>query len=1772
MSQKGVLSPEGSCKSFSADADGYARGEGILAIFIKPLEAAIRDGNPIRAVIRSTIANSDGKTQGIAQPNGKSHEAMIRKAYELAGITDYSKTAFVECHGTGTSVGDPIEASAVARVFGGDHGMHITSIKPNMGHSEGASGLSSLVKAVMALENRTIPPNIKFSAPNPKIPFKEFNITVPVEPTPFPAGRDRVSVNSFGLGGSNAHVVLDSARSFNLPPRARSSYPPSSPQLLLFSAASSPSLQKITSDFQKWVANNPDSLVDAAYTLANKREHFQHRSFLVVSPDVDGVVSQSKKVPNQTPSLVMIFTGQGAQWPRMGRELLLRKDLGFQSTIRELDKYLRVVPNAPEWTLEEELLKPAKTSRVQLAELSQPLCTAVQVALVDMLATVGVYPTAVVGHSSGELAAAYAAGALTAREAIISAFERGRAATNQTRKGAMAAVGLGWDDVNRYLDSDKVVVACENSPRSVTLSGDAPDVEATVARIKKAHPDITARLLKVEKAYHSYHMREIGDQYLATIKPHVESNIPQKLFFSSVTGSGKPHKDVLGAKYWQQNLESPVLFKSAVSGILDYIKNPAFLEIGPHGALAGPVRQILAQTSATAPYISAMSRGEDTVSSFLSAIGKLFELNVSIDFAALMPSGTTLASLPRYQWDHEVEYWRESRISSEWRGRKHPMHPLLGLRVLESTSLEPAFRNNLNLQHVSWLRDHKIEGNVIFPGAGYVAMAGEGIRQITGVENSYTIRHMVLSSALVVPEGTETEILTTFHPHRLTDSLDSKWWEFTVASHNGQVWTKHCSGQVTAGPAEPAAHKEEALLPRKVVAKKLYDVLDGAGIEYGDHFMRLRDIRTGTIERRSTATLAQDTTDDDDYFHLHPSVIDACLQTGPLAATCGRIDAKETRRVPTKLEEITVHRVAVGVDISASSSAVVAPGGGEVVGHLTCIADGKIVLEMQGATLSRLEEAAVIDTERLPITARLTWGPHIDFVDAGKLIRPEVPRHLYTPSLDELGRLCMVYTQRRIQDARALTETPHMQKYMAWISRQAAACDTSITGQTDVDIKDAVANLVSRLSSTPVASCADTLQKIFNNIDGLLSGEIDPLELLLADDTLTKIYVAIDAVDRSEFIKYMAHSRPNLRILEIGAGTGGSTAAILKDLVLPIGQPLYSKYTYTDISSGFFVAAKERFKSYRNIEYRALDISKNPAEQDMEGEKYDLILASNVLHATKSLQETLRNVRSLLAPNGRLLLQEMNSPSKWPNYIFGTLAGWWYGEPDGRPEEPYVTPARWESELKRAGFQGLDTVVLDGEEPHQLNSMIVAKPQNTETSNAKKTVTLLCDDGESQAAMLSKQLENRGYTVYQCQLGERLPPGQDVIALLDGGRPFFKDIQESRLKAFQGVLDNLGDSAMLWITRLSQMHCNDPQYAQIIGAARTIRNESLIDLATCEVDDIPSSLHKIIDVFARFQTRSEDEALKPDYEYAIVNGTVNTGRIYPFSLDQELLSKPDEQSSVILDVGKLGRLNTMQWIPRQARGLTGDEVEIEVHATGLNFKDVLGALAIVPYPEEGLGAEAAGVVARVGPGVKNLRIGDRVMLLAYGCFASHVVASERACATIPDDLTFDDAGSMPAIFTTAIAGLLKIGDLRKGQTVLIHSACGGVGLAAIQLAKMVGAEIFATVGSEEKVKYLTKVIGIPRNRIFNSRDDSFVADIMRETNGIGVDIALNSLSGELLHATWRCIAEFGKMVDIGKRDFLGAGKLDMNVFLGSRTYACFYLDRLLDVRKDSVQE
>lgn len=1529
MSEQGVLSPDGSCNTFSANANGYARGEAISAVFIKPLAAAIQDGNPIRAVIRGTASNSDGKGSGGMQaPNDVAQEEMIRRAYKLAGITDYSRTAFVECHGTGTSIGDPTEARAVGRVFGPHGGIQIGSVKPNLGHSEGASGLTSVIKSVLALENRVIPPNIKFSEPNPDIPWDECKLSVPTEPTPWPKSRgERISINSFGIGGTNAHIILDSAKSVGI--AAAPDRPLTSPELLVLSGTNVDAVKRSIALYKDYVLKNPSRIHDLAFTLATRREHLSHRAYAVVNL-FGGMTASVPFKSSKSPRIAMIFTGQGAQWPEMGRCLILdHKFPRFRKTIQSLDRHLEAISPSLSWSIEEELQKPAKHSRLHSSELSQPICTAIQIALVDTLASLDIHASAVVGHSSGEIAAAYAAGALEANEAMEIAFYRGQVTLMQNKSGSMAAVGMGYTGIQDHLRPG-VTVACQNSPRSITISGDTDAVEETISNIKNAHPDILVRKLKVNKAYHSPHMAEIGPSYHSLIK-RLSCAPPKKLFFSSVE-SGKLIQDAtLGPEYWQRNLESPVLFHAAVSSLLKHevSENIILLEVGPHAALEGPLRQIQAESLNTSAYASSLLRGQNDVESLLAMIGKVHSLGYSVHLEETVSEGLTLSDLPRYPWDHSQSFWYESRLTKEWRHRPYKHHDLLGVRVAESTEFDVLFRNIFHLENAPWMRDHKVGGDIVFPFAGYAEMIGEALSQLSGVPDAFRLRHVIISTALVLKENHPTEIMTAIRRHRLTHNLDSEWWEFTISSYNGSTWTKHCFGEARSQAEELISGEEPKCLVRKVTTRRCYAAMARAGLNYGPSFQRLDHVRADTASQLATSKVASRQTDSI-YYRLHPSIIDASLQLLSVAATKGYVNATGKMMVPTSIEDICIFRCHQDLQIRACAN--YSPSGC-ILGSGDCVtSEGKVVLRASGIKLSFVDDSA---TEEIPSGfSRARWAPHLDFLDVQSLIKPSADHSMQIRTLTELSHICMIYTKRVLVNL----ESPlcHLKKYRSWIARQLEFSDLQHLDCLDNDsITQRVRQIVAELSETSVKSPAIAIQKIFDHIEKIFIGAVDGLDLLVSGNTLVDLYALVDQCDESQFFEHLIHTRPNLRVLEIGAGTGGSTANILK-LLTPGNRRHYSKYTFTDISAGFLSAAKERFGMYESIEYATLDISQDPYDQGFENSEYDLIVATNVIHATPYLNEALRNVRTLLAPNGRLLLHELTPSSKWVNYIWGILPGWWYGEGDSRVHEPYVDLKRWESELQAAGFRSPDAAVLDSPEPYQVGSTIIARPALDVTPIRR--VTLLTLSRSKNVDLLTQGLEHRGYTVYPRDLYEMpLPPGQDVIAMIDDEAPFFEDLDDERFGGFKSLIENLQERGLLWVTALSQIQCRDPKFAQINGTARSLRSEMLIDLATCEVDDVSQSIGKIIDVFESFQVRHEEQFLHPEFEYAILRNTVHVGRYHSFQAQEEILDS-SVSDSICLQTSKVGRLSALHWADQEIDAPKAREVEIDIHATGLNFR------------------------------------------------------------------------------------------------------------------------------------------------------------------------------------------------------------------------------------------
>ncbi|KAL8721388.1 MAG: hypothetical protein Q9225_001935 [Loekoesia sp. 1 TL-2023] len=640
------------------------------------------------------------------------------------------------------------------------------------------------------------------------------------------------------------------------------------------------------------------------------------------------------------------------------------------------------------------------------------------------------------------------------------------------------------------------------------------------------------------------------------------------------------------------------------------------------------------------------------------------------------------------------------------------------------------------------------------------------------------------------------------------------------------------------------------------------------------------------------------------------------------------------------------------------------------------------------------------------------------------------------------------------------------------------------------------------------AAVGNAVVRIFKNAEGIFKGETDALDLLMQDDILRRIYdLVVEFWDFNNFLGLPSHNKPNLRVLEIGAGTGATTALILDGLVSAFGERMFSSYTYTNISTGFFVQAKERFKSVQSIEYAVLDVSQDPAEHGFELGSYDLIIATN---------ETLVNVRKLLQPKGKLILQELCSSSKWFNFIVDVLPGWWLGEPDGRLDEPYVSPERWDRKLTQAGFDGAEAVIYD------TNATSIASPLIEPKVNKKVSIVFTVPNG-SAATRLADSLAKHSFTVGFCSLWDPPKPDHDIISVLDlEGKAFLTGISAKQFHSLQIFITKLNSSGMLWLTKSCQIESSEPEYAQVIGFARSVRNKLSINLATVEIENVQdvATFDRVIDILGKFQSRSKDLEIDPEFESAISKGVINIPHFHWISVSNELSSGTDSTAPKSLEIGKRGSLKTLRWVQRPEIKLTGDEVAVEVRAADMNFKDIIISMGIVDGNVDdgnGLGCEWADIISQVGPGA-SFQVGDRVAMIGSDSYSTVLKTTSAMCAKIPDNLSFEERHAL----------LLDLAKIEKDQ-------------------------IFATIGTEEKVESLMRTFDIPRNHIFNSRNSSFLRDAMRETNGTGVDVVLNSLSGNLFHASWKCVAELGKMVEIGKRDFIGQDRLAMEAFEANRT-------------------
>ncbi|KAI9147229.1 Acyl transferase/acyl hydrolase/lysophospholipase [Paramyrothecium foliicola] len=1482
-SKLAMLSPSGRSRMWDKDADGYARGDGFAVLVLKPLSKALNDKDHIECIVRETGVNQDGRTQGITMPSATAQANLIRSTYRKAGLDPSKPTdrpQFFEAHGTGTAAGDPKEAEAISKVFfGGDcktdetnknPKLYVGSIKTILGHAEGAAGVAGVLKASLALQNGVIPPNMHFNTISPKVDsfYTHLEIVSSAQEWPriFPGQPRRVSVNSFGFGGTNGHAIIESfVQITNDTDGKHLASSIASPIIPFnFSSGSVESLCSHLAACSSYLrTSHPVNLRDFAWTLNSRRSTLPTRVSITASTAQElyekldetaqnsdrFLISQGTALRGpERPRLLGIFTGQGAQW-------------------------------AETWSLRDELRRSFKTTRLGEAGISQPLCTAIQIAIVDLLKAARVNLSVIVGHSSGEIAAAYAAGYISAQDAIRIAYYRGYFLENSmetsTSHGAMLAVGTTYDDAEELcrlpLLRDKICIAARNSPTSLTLSGDYDTV--LIAKEIMEDEQKFARLLKVDRAYHSHHMLLCVGAYNAALQDlKIQVRNPQQggpTWVSSVTGAvitGTGNKALEG-EYWGQNMTQTVLFSDAVEyAIGAYGKPSMVIEIGPHPALKGPVTDIIQHlTGGPVPYTGTLKRGSDDTRVFAECLGSLWATlgTSALDFAALdnavykgAENPKLLRDLSAYPWNHQHTYSFQTRQSKAFLSNGSRPHQLLGSLDSGGTEKHLRYRNFLNAREIPWLANHQVQEQVIFPAAAYISTVIEAVALQYGIENVKAVEmtDVLISHALVLPQDSQVEVVLSIAT--IEEDTDSTTFTFAFQSDTIGNETHSLSQNATGkmrvfhGPPDGNSLPPPCPLDGQFIEldpEIFYNSCSELGFEYVGEFRGLGDTARKADEAVGTLAVPTDHDEQRPPLIIHPATLDCGIQALVIAYCYPRDGRMRSLHLPTRINKICIDIRACHYATSSAGaklpfySCITPSESVDFMGDVCIYSPGKTntIIQMQGLQITALTPPSQEDDVNMftePI-----WG--LDGPVGSSLVEKHSERFTEYSFSFSLELLAYYYFENLVANL-SKEEYGSLEWHHLRYVEYAKHCLECVKGGSHPWVKtgypeDLGEHALSICKQYPNNIDVKLIQVTGEALLPMVRGQLNILEVMTTDNLLDEFFARSVGMpsylaEMARMVTELSHRYPHMNMIEIGAGVGAATASILEAV-----DGAFASYMYTDISAAFFERAKTKFSQYGSkMDFKALDIEKSVSQQDhMEG-AYDVVIASLSLHATKNLEETMRNVRSLLRPGGYLFILEItdNDPLRF-GFIFGTLPGWWRGYDEGRNLSPCVSSEAWESLMLKTGFSKISAIT-----PHSTQfpfpvSVIASQAVDDRISFIRspldssnppldlKSLTIIGRREKASAVLRATRKHYRDITIIESlQFDvEAIPLMSSVVSLLDTGRiSVFQERTPEVLAAIQAMYKR--SKSILWVTYGAQ--AKDPFRNIFLGLQRSLALET----------------------------------------------------------------------------------------------------------------------------------------------------------------------------------------------------------------------------------------------------------------------------------------------------------------------------------------------------------
>lgn len=1827
-----MLSAGGRCRAFDASGDGYVRAEGGAVVFLKPLARALADGDDIQAVILATGVNADGaRKTGLTIPSSEGQAELMRTVLARSGLSPRD-IDFFEAHGTGTAVGDPIEAAAIGSVYGRHRPtgqpLPIGSVKTNLGHLESASGLAGLVKAVLALKHKGLPPSLHWQQPNRNIDFAGLNLEVAStfrelarsDRRPLVAG-----INSFGFGGANAHMLVQEycPQGHEVHSDARCPAPP-----LFLSARTTEALRDLAGRYAELLtAKSSDDFYDIAYAAAYRRERLEKR--LAVRADtvdqirkmlaswaqgetVDPVILEESHSP--AGGVAFVYSGNGSQWAGMAQRLIA-ECARFRDLLAGVDDAMHAVAG---FSVLAELHAEDSASRLDDTAVAQPLLFAIQVALTLWFREQGLEPFAVVGHSVGEVAAAWAAGALDLHQAIrvICARSIAQAVTRGT--GRMATVGLSetaMNDILAELGSD-VEIAGINSPTNVTLSGCLTDLERIRRHVEAK--GLFFRLLDLDYAFHSRQMDFIENRLTESLRELAPTSSGATTFLSTVTGDVL-RGEALGAEYWWLNIRRPVRFAEAIAKLLA-LRCRVFIEIGPHAILQRYVGECFNASGINGRILPTLRRNDDGLARIQEVVLRACLLGAEPQREKYFPRIGRPVRLPNYPWQRE-RYWHPTTSEGHALFDRRRAHPLLGWRL---TEVENGWENTVDPATVPWLVDHQVGGAMVLPAAAFAEMALAAAREWQGGQHFLVEQLDILTP--VVFDGE--------HARSLRFSLEARDGGFQIRGRqrlSDDEWTLHAVGRLLgATSSRPPTVGRLTSLPETAGAidrETHYRLASTVGLDYGPCFRSFGCGHLGDHLLEGTLDVPEDVQRDATYL-LHPALLDVCFQS-LVHFLRPEIEAGQgLPLLPVKIGRLDLHRRA---SISHFRASLLRRGARSVLADFELLdAAGNIVA---GAYGCRFRAASVV-AHRQP-SPPLCWRtdlrlqPHpVDQQTIQLLSTSELVAHSLSWLANEettLRRITWFKETLPLFDALALSfaysafqelfvrrpewlqhalSTPDAPPYLRWLANclkqeEWLRENEGVWYLQASDIPSAEQIWQTLLRDAPACwSELVLLGRIGRHLPDLLLGELEGrtfLEGLLRspaaetrhDDDPAYLGTRLAA---QNILIHLARAHPGhrrLRVLEVSCGGSEWPRGLLGEL--PEDR---LDYVLAQFDEETRLRQQAEFHDHANLIVAGIDETTwELASEEALPDVFDVVVLRHCAHQAQSPQAVLGQARRWLAQGGLLLLAE-RYPDWSADFLNGLDPRWWHEGPD-QPLSSLMSPVAWQGALRDQQFSDIELLAESAADHLSEGAYLLLAKKPLVDAGPSPTLhhatwLLLVDSVSSPVAdPLRKRLESSGQRVTITQTGNgrsaidhnqaflgRFGDVEHVVSLLgwaaNVGDP--RGNPATVLRLVQTLTTIEGPLPRLWLlTRggalasgLSGIVDPNPLQAAVWGLGRTIMNEhpglscALIDM-DCDLD-APETL-----------ARLENELLRPDgLNEVVLTPTARYSVVLRQDDPQTPASPEGHRERYRLDFRVPGQLRNLLWLPDPDRPLPAREIEVHPRAVGLNFRDVMYVMGLLPdeavergFAGASLGLEFSGVVARVGGQVHEFAPGDAVMGFGSACFASHVVTRPDAVASIPEGWSFEAAATVPTVFFTVYYALKHLADVQAGERVLIHGAAGGVGIAAIQLARHLGAEVFATAGSDEKRDFV-RLLGA--DYVFDSRSLDFADEIFAITGGGGVDVVLNSLAGEAIRRNLRILKPFGRFLELGKRDFFENTPIGLRAFKDNISYYGIDADQLLTAR------